>query len=386
MRVLAIFCAAFAAGVAFSQYLLSAQRALILCGVFAAAALIMGLCGCANKRGDWAKRAFLCALGLAFAFGYNTLYAHFIKAPNDALLGTQDTVEVELLGYAEETSHGAKVTVKILNRGLPGRAIYYGDAELMDLEPGAHVTAEALFNSAIDPTGKGLHLRNFTAKGVYILLYQRGDPTYDDTNAGALKYLPQRIARTLGETIERSYSEREGAFLRALLLGDKKYLDEEDASNLSEVGLSHVMAVSGLHCCFLASLIGSLMGDKRKKLRCAVTIPLIFLYAFVTGLTPSILRACIMISMGMIAPLLGRDNDPPTSISFALLLILLKNPFAIASISLQLSFSAVSGIIYLTPKLTKCAPGKHKLVRSARWCFPRRLRATISERSPLCRF
>lgn len=191
MRVLAIFCAAFAAGVALSQYLLSAQWTLILCGVFAAAALVMGLCGCANKRGDWAKRAFLCALGLAFAFGYNTLYAHFIKAPNDALLGTQDAVEVELLGYAEETSHGAKVTVKILNRGLPGRAIYYGDADLMDLEPGAHVTAEALFNSAIDPTGKGLHLRNFTAKGIYILLYQRGDPTYDDTNAGALKYLPQ---------------------------------------------------------------------------------------------------------------------------------------------------------------------------------------------------
>ena len=250
MRVLAIFCAAFAFGTALAQYLLSAQWALILCVIFASAALIMGLCGCAVKRGAWAKRAFLCALGLALALGYNTLYAHFIKAPNDALLGTQDTVEVELLGYAEETSHGAKVTVKILNRGLPGRAIYYGDADLMDLEPGAHVTAEALFNSATDPTGKGLHLRNFTAKGVYILLYQRGEPSYDEANAGAMRYLPQRIARKLGETIEQSYGEREGAFLRALLLGDKKYLDEEDASNLSEVGLSHVMAVSGLHCCF----------------------------------------------------------------------------------------------------------------------------------------
>ena len=137
------------------------------------------------------------------------------------------------------------------------------------------------------------------------------------------------------------------------------------------------MAVSGLHCCFLASLIGSLMGDKRKKLRCAVTIPLIFLYAFVTGLTPSILRACIMISMGMIAPLLGRDNDPPTSISFALLLILLKNPFAIASISLQLSFSAVSGIIWLTPKLTKRAHGKHKLVRAALLSFSTTLGAMV---------
>ena len=51
MRVLAIFCAAFAAGVALSQYLLSAQWALILCAIFASAALIMGLCGCAVKRG-----------------------------------------------------------------------------------------------------------------------------------------------------------------------------------------------------------------------------------------------------------------------------------------------------------------------------------------------
>ena len=369
MRVLAIFCAAFAFGTALAQYLLSARWALILCGVFASAALIMGFCGCAVKCGAWAKRAFLCALGLCFALGYNTLYAHFIKAPNDALLGTQDTVEVELLGYAEETSHGAKVTVKILNRGLPGRAIYYGDADLMDLEPGAHVTAEALFNSATDPTGKGLHLRNFTAKGVYILLYQRGEPSYDEANAGAMRYLPQRIARKLGETIKQSYGEREGAFLRALLLGDKKYLDEEDASNLAEVGLSHVMAVSGLHCCFLASLIGALMGGRQRKLRCAVSIPLLFLYAFVTGLTPSILRACIMISMGMIAPLLGRDNDPPTSISFALLLILLKNPFAIASISLQLSFSAVAGIIFLTPKLVALARGKHKLLRAAMLSF-----------------
>ena len=377
MRVLAIFCAAFAAGVALAQYLLSAQWALILCAVLTAAALAMGLCGCANRRGDWAKRAFLCTLGLALALGYNTVYARVVKAPNDALLGTQETVEAELLSYAEETSYGAKVTVKILNRGLPGRAVYYGDKELLTLAPGAHVRAEALFNSATDPTAKGLKLRNFTAKGVYTLLYQRGEPTYETANEGALRYLPQRIAHRLGETISMSCGEREGAFLRALLLGDKKYLDEEDASNLSEVGLSHVMAVSGLHCCFLASLIGALVGERRRKLRCAVTIPFIFFYAFVTGLTPSILRACIMISMGMLAPLLGRDNDPPTSISFALLLILLKNPFAIASISLQLSFSAVAGIVFLTPRLTKYARGKHRLVRAGLLSFSTTLGAMV---------
>ncbi len=351
MRVLAVFCAAFAAGVFAAQYLLSARLCVLLCGVCGAAALVMALRGCAGRRGEGAKRALLCALGLALALGYSPLYARLVKAPNDALIGTQERVTVELLGYAEETSYGAKVTARIVDRALPGKVIYYGDAALLEREPGERVTAEALFNSATDPTGKGLHLRNFTAKGVYLLLYQRGEPAYETADAGALRYLPQRIAKALGDTIGRSYGEREGAFLRALLLGDKNELDEEDASDIAEVGLSHIMAVSGLHCCFLSSLAGLLLGARRRRLRCAVTIPLLFLYAFVTGMTPSILRACIMLSMVLLAPLLGRESDPPTSISFALGLILLKNPFAAASISLQLSFSAVAGIIYLTPRL-----------------------------------
>lgn len=369
MRTLAILCAAFAAGIAAAQYLLGAAWALGLGGVFALAALVMGLLGCANRRGAAAKRAFLCVCAVAFALGYNALYEQLVKAPNTALLGAQERVTVELCSYAEATTYGAKATARIVDRRLPGKVIYYGDAELLALEPGARVSCEARFNSATDPTGKGLHLRNFNAKGVYLLLYQRGEPSYDEANAGAMRYLPQRIARALGDTIEKSYGAREGSFLRALLLGDKTYLDEEDASNLSEVGLSHIMAVSGLHCCFLASLIGALLGNERRRLRCAVTVPLLFLYAFVTGMTPSILRACIMISMGMLAPLLGRENDPLTSISFALGLILLKNPFAIASISLQLSFSSVVGIVWLTPKLAKKWRRKNRLLNAAALSF-----------------
>ena len=59
MRVLAIFCAAFAAGVALSQYLLSAQWALILCGVFAASALVMGLWLRKQARGLGKARVFV---------------------------------------------------------------------------------------------------------------------------------------------------------------------------------------------------------------------------------------------------------------------------------------------------------------------------------------
>lgn len=377
MRVLATVCAAFAAGIIVAQYLLPSGWVPGLGGAFVLAALIMALSGCAGRRGEVAKRAFLCVCAVAFALCYNALYARLVEAPNAALFGAQECATVELCSYAEETTYGAKASARIVGRSLPGKVIYYGDASLLDLAPGARVTCEARFNSATDPTGKGLHLRNFNAKGVYILLYQRGEPVYDTANTGAMRYLPQRIAKTLGDTVVQSYGAREGSFLRALLLGDKSDLDEEDASNLSEVGLSHIMAVSGLHCCFLASLLGALFTQNRQRLRCAVTIPFLFFYAFVTGMTPSILRACIMISMGMLAPLLGRENDPPTSLSFALGLILLKNPFAIASISLQLSFSAVAGIVWLTPKLAKRWHRKNRALRAVLLSFATTLGAMI---------
>ncbi len=220
-----------------------------------------------------------------------------------------------------------------------------------------------LFNSATDPSGDGSHIRNFTSKCVYLLLYSRGEPSYETGDAGALRYAPQRIAKKLGETIETVYGEREGGFLRALLLGDKRYLDVEDSSNLSEAGIYHITAVSGLHCMFLVELLDRLLRASHRRTRCAVTIPLLFLYAVMVGASPSILRACVMLSMTQLAPLFRREKDPPTALGLALLLILLKNPYAIASISLQLSFSAVAGLVWLTPKLTGAIHTESRLLR-----------------------
>lgn len=337
-RPLFCFCAAFALGCIASQYFLAPALWLPAAGIV----LVLGALGLL-LRGPMRRRVLLCALGMAFAFGWNAAYTRFIAAPNEALIGAAEDVELELCSYAVETNYGAKATVRILGRGLCGRAVYYGGFDLLALEPGEHVRDTVLFNSATDPSGDGSHIRNFTSKGVYLLLYSRGEPSYETGDAGALRYAPQRIAEKLGETIETVYGEREGGFLRALLLGDKRYLDVEDSSNLSEAGIYHITAVSGLHCMFLVELLDRLLRASHRRTRCAVTIPLLFLYAVMVGASPSILRACVMLSMTQLAPLFRREKDPPTALGLALLLILLKNPYAIASISLQLSFSAGGG-------------------------------------------
>lgn len=377
-RPLAVFCAAFAGGCAAAEYLLPREWLL-----FAAAALAVLGVAAFLLRVRQGKGLLLGALGMAFALGCYASQVHWIREPNEGWIGATETVELELRDYASETSYGAKVRVRILGRGLHGEAMYYGDAALLELEPGNRVTDTVRFNSASDPSDSGDIVRSFTAKGIFLLLYSKGEPLYSGGEASALRYVPKRLAHALGETIEAVYEEREAGFLHALLLGDKRFLDEEDSVSLSEAGIYHITAVSGLHCAFLVSLLGWLMKPTGRRVRCAVTIPLLFLYAVMVGASPSILRACVMLSLVQLAPLVGRENDSPTALSLALFLILLKEPCAIASISLQLSFSAVAGLAFVTPRLTGKIRTKHAPIRFVLVSFATTLGA-MAFSTPLC--
>ena len=133
-RPLFCFCAAFALGCIASQYFLAPALWLPAAGIV----LVLGALGLL-LRGPMRRRVLLCALGMAFAFGWNAAYARFIAAPNEALIGAAEDVELELCSYAVETNYGAKATVRILGRGLRGRAVYYGGFDLLALEPGEHV-------------------------------------------------------------------------------------------------------------------------------------------------------------------------------------------------------------------------------------------------------
>lgn len=99
------------------------------------------------------------------------------------------------------------------------------------------------------------------------------------------------------------------------------------------------------------TLLGLLTPGNRRRTLCAVTIPALLFYMVMVGLSPSVVRACIMQAFVLAAPLFKRDSDGLTSLGAALLVILLANPFAAGSISLQLSFAATLGLVWLSPKL-----------------------------------
>ena len=344
MRRLAAFTASFALGIYLAQYLLPAEHLLPLAaGCFAAACLALLL------PGLWRKRALLIGTGLALALGWDWLYGFAVRDPQVGLSGRSGTASMTLLEYAVPTDYGAKVTVKL--EGYPlGKVVYYGGEDLLDLRPGQTVTAQVKFQDAARLREDTI--TNFTSQGVFLLAYQRGeDAVYGEGSAGSPRWWPARAARAMQDHVAELFDGDEAAFLSAILTGDTSGLSEEARSDLSEAGLSHILAVSGMHCGFLMTLILLVTGRHRRRLLAALALPILVFYTILTGASPSVVRACIMVLFVLAAPLFQRDSDPPTTLSAALFLILLANPFAAASISLQLSFGAMAGLLWLTPKI-----------------------------------
>ena len=342
MRVLATFTGSFALGIFLAQYLVPAEWLL----PFGAAAFVLAF-GRLFLRNDWGRRVLLVGVGLALAFGYNWLYIRQVQRPMEALAGTDREVMMTLCDYAVPANCGAKATVRL--EGLPGKVVYYGTADLLELEPGQTVTDLVHLQSAArirddDVTG-------FTSKGVFLLAYRRGEATYGAGSSGSPKWWPARMGRAMREKISDLFQGDTAGFLIAILTGDKSGLSEEGAAALSEAGLYHILAVSGMHCGFLLALVTFLTGRHRRRLTALCALPLLVFYAALTGGSPSILRSCVMLAFLLAAPLFHRDSDSHTALFAALFLILLANPFAAASISLQLSFAAMAGILFLTPRL-----------------------------------
>lgn len=344
MRILATFAFSFAAGIFLVCYLLPPQTLLPTAAVF----LCLGWMSLLLPKNRLCKRMVLLFTGLVFGLGWGWFYARQVQSPMEALAGTEQPVQMYTCDYAVPTDYGARVTVK-LNSFTYGKAVYYGDESLLALEPGQSIQDFVEIKSASRIRDEDV--TTFTSKGVFLLLYHRGDVLYSPGCQDSLRWWPIQVGQAMREHILQLFSGDEAAFLTAILTGDRHLLSEKSSADLAEAGLFHILAVSGMHCGFLLTMVTLLMGKHRFRLVALCAIPLLVFYALLTGGSPSVVRACIMLILFLFAPLVDRENDGLTSLAAALLLILLQNPFAAASISLQLSFGAMLGILLVTPKL-----------------------------------
>ena len=375
MRVLATVGFSFAAGL-FLTLLPWDGWQLYAAGALALASLLWALLGRGTPH---LRRVLLVLLPLMVSLLYFSAYRALVRQPVQALCGGEHDFSAAVCAWPEATERGAKVTIRL--HGLLGaKAVYYGDDDLLSLRPGDALSGTAWWND-VAAIGDG-DLRQFSSRGVYALLYDRDTLTVQPAPDMPLGYAPQYAAKALRDKLAQLWDDPSVlGFLTAELTGDKSLLPESDYVAMQETGLAHIFAVSGLHCAFLVTLLSLLIPPTHRRTLCAVASAVLVFYMLLTGLSPSVARACVMQLFLLSAPLFRRGSDPLTSLAAALTVILLVNPYAVGSVSLQLSFAATLGMVLLAGRLYKSFTGwyrgRNRAVRAALSFLAANLAATL---------
>lgn len=178
-----------------------------------------------------------------------------------------------------------------------------------------------------------------------------GLPLWTAWRVGALQWREKvvevyREAGLRGEDLE---------FFAALTLGDQSGLSDELKEVYAGVGVSHVLALSGMHLTFLMGMLNVLLLNYCRSRRwravgVVLALLLIWGYTFLSGLPPSLVRATVMYSLMLAGALLGRAGFSINSLALAAMLMLCVDPLLLYDVGFQLSFLAMAGILALCPR------------------------------------
>lgn len=342
MRQGAAFFCAFSAAVFGAVYLLPAG----LWPWLGLAALLP--CGWCLWKGR--RRGVLIALGVSAALLWCAAYRLAVFVPGETLDGRRAAVTLCPTEAAEETAYGCSLPCRITGRGFPIRAILYGDETLLTAKPGDTLTVTADCTSTTY-LAQG-EVSTPASKGIFVTLRQRGELHIDP--AGRLPWwsLPRHWGQSLARAVKAAFPADVSGFVSAMVAGERGGVTDSDYTALSRAGVAHLLAVSGMHVCFLVSFLSLFTGADPRR-RAAVCLPVVVIFALAVGASPSVLRACIIWAFALLAPVLGRENDTWSALSAALCFLLLCNPLSAANVGLQLSFAAVAGIALVTPAVSK---------------------------------
>lgn len=166
------------------------------------------------------------------------------------------------------------------------------------------------------------------------------------------KELQFSLSEKLKDNIESSKATH---ILEAILLGKKDDLESIEKESFSNSGTMHILAVSGLHVGILLLILSfpfKFFKQENKLPHVVFVLTCIWIYAFVTGLSPSVLRATTMFSFILIGHL-RKKSSTTNAIYISAILLILITPSIIYDVGFQLSYAAVLGIVVLSPKLEK---------------------------------
>ncbi len=223
---------------------------------------------------------------------------------------------------------------------------------MADLRPGMKVTVAATLTSLDEAAGEGYDASALVGDGLLLSLLSESEAelTVSEEKVASLRVAVGALRR---ELVARLDLETDGAYglPSALLLGDRSALDGAVRRDFARVGVSHLLAISGLHMTLLFGFLEVLLRLCRvgKRAR-AVTLRVLALgYLSLLGFPPSATRAVVMLGVTYLAALLSARSDALTSLGLAGALIVAVSPSSVADAGFWMSLLATLGILTVLP-------------------------------------
>lgn len=349
MRKLAISALFFAVAIFLSVYFIQ-LRLLPIFGAISACICVFSLFLKGNKRVCFFLAFIFMAIGFLWCFLFTTF---FIKPYLDLQDESMQITAVITDHPAPRATRGYRVDGRFWHEGnRPVRIRLYYNNET-HLQPGDVVSAYATIRRT-DINSDGERFDALRARGIFLSAQVSGNLEVTESR-GSLRYLPRQFARIVADKIDDIYPDEISHFMKALLVGDRDelYRDTSITASFSASGIIHIISISGMHITFLMGFLALIIRNKR--LFAFYSIPILLLFMAMTGFTPAVTRAGVMQIFLICAPIFRRESDSITSLSGALILLLALNPYSIASVGMQLSFSATLGIILFSSKINTSA-------------------------------
>ena len=258
---------------------------------------------------------------------------------------------VEIVGTVEEVSESSSYTARLLvkSESIDGKFktgyrffAYPTKVEAKGVIKGTRIKFSASLEGFSDESyayniSNGINAYASDIEELEILEY----------TSGSLATRFDRLREYITRYIISLSSKDTGAILSALLLGERDYLPDQLRLDFRRIGISHILALSGMHLAILSLGIGRALSflKVKKKVRVGIIALFVFLYMALTGFSVSVVRAGLMVIISSALFLLARTSDSLTSLAMSVAIICIVTPYAIMDVSLWLSALATFGII-----------------------------------------
>lgn len=188
------------------------------------------------------------------------------------------------------------------------------------------------------------------SKKILLLVRANGRLIISDQVQAPVSHKVAQLRQRFSDGITKRMPEEEAGLFLAMLFGDRSLLEEEIYDSFRKNGISHVLAVSGLHVGLVFSWVNRAMGKRKSLCYALISSGILIFYGALAFFSPSVVRAVIMILLRTGASLLHRRYDMTCSAATAGTIMLAGNPYLLFHSGFQLSFLAIFSLAVLLPR------------------------------------